>query len=504
MNATEEGQNRTGQREHQPPGAEGVHRVAPSSPLPVCRGWLLAGSARGRTAAGLLGPLPGAGHGGTEVLGGDPVGVELAGQLAAQDHADRVREADELLEVGGDQQHSEALAPGLAHEVPDARLRADVDAAGRVRCHQHLGVVAHLAADDELLLVAARERAGGHVDRRGAHVVLLDDALGVGLGSSGVDELASDVGVLRLVPEDAVLPQRRLEEEGVAVPVLGDVADAGLADLAGAPVGDVGVAEEDQPGRGLAHPHDHLDELGLAVSLDAGDAEDLAGMDRERDVVEHRSPGQALQGEVLHPEHRAVGDRGLLGARRRQLRADHELGELAGVDALRVDRVDGRAAADHGDAVGDAEHLVELVRDEQDRQALLLELAEVVEELVDLLRHQHRGGLVENEGLGAAVEDLEDLDPLALPHTEVCDQLVGLDVEAVAVGDPSDLGPGLVADAVELLRPEDDVLEDGEVVGEHEVLEHHADAGRDGIGGECRWTTCPLTLMVPSSGRWTP
>ena len=33
------------------------------------------------------------------------------------------------------------------------------------------------------------------------------------------------------------------------------------------------------------------------------------------------------------------------------------------------------------------------------------------------------------------------------------------------------------------LRTEGDVLEHGEVVGEHEVLEDHADSGLDGVGG---------------------
>ena len=81
------------------------------------------------------------------------------------------------------------------------------------------------------------------------------------------------------------------------------------------------------------------------------------------------------------------------------------------------------------------EHLVELVRDEQDREALGLELAEVVEELVDLLRHEHGRRLVEDDDLGAAVEHLEDLDALALADAEVGDQGVRVDVEAVGVGD---------------------------------------------------------------------
>ena len=60
------------------------------------------------------------------------------------------------------------------------------------------------------------------------------------------------------------------------------------------------------------------------------------------------------------------------------------------------------------------------------------ELAQRGEQLVDLVGHEHRGRLVEDQDLGAAVEHLEDLDPLLLADAEVGDQLVGVDVEAVA------------------------------------------------------------------------
>jgi hypothetical protein len=45
------------------------------------------------------------------------------------------------------------------------------------------------------------------------------------------------------VAEDAVLPQRRVEQQAVPVPVLGDVADAGLARVARRQCGDVVAAE---------------------------------------------------------------------------------------------------------------------------------------------------------------------------------------------------------------------------------------------------------------------
>ena len=53
--------------------------------------------------------------------------------------------------------------------------------------------------------------------------------------------------------------------------------------------GDVLVGQPDRPGGERDHADDRLDQLGLAVALDAGDAEHLTGVDREVDVAEHRA-----------------------------------------------------------------------------------------------------------------------------------------------------------------------------------------------------------------------
>ena len=121
--------------------------------------------------------------------------------------------------------------------------------------------------------------------------------------------------------------------------------------------------------------------------------------------------------------------------------------------------------------------------DEDDAEALVLQLAEVAEQLVDLVRDEDGRGLVEDDDLCAAVEDLEDLDALARADPEVLNQAVGLDAEAVGVGDALDLRARHGPDAVPLLRAEDDVLEHRQVVGEHEVLEDHADADLDRVRG---------------------
>ena len=56
--------------------------------------------------------LVAAGHRGAEVLGRDVLRVELADQPAAQDDLDPVGQADQLVEVGGDQQHGQARRAG--------------------------------------------------------------------------------------------------------------------------------------------------------------------------------------------------------------------------------------------------------------------------------------------------------------------------------------------------------------------------------------------------------
>ncbi len=192
-----------------------------------------------------------------------------------------------------------------------------------------------------------------------------------------------------------------------------------------------------------------------------------------------------------------------------QLAADHELGQLRGGHVAGQDGGDRGAAPDDGDLVGDLEHLVELVRDEDDRQALGLELAQGVEELVDLLRHEDGGRLVEDQRAGAAVEHLEDLDPLPVADAELLDQGVGVDVEAVAVGDLRDLALRAAPKSSRALRvgsaAEDDVLEHREVVGELEVLVHHADPAAIASAGECMTTTARRRwLIVPLVGAVHP
>src|SRR5439155_22480478 len=74
-----------------------------------------------------------------------------------------------------DEQHSAALVSLLDQAPVDELDRADVEAASRLRRDQHLRVTVDLAREDDLLLVAARERGRVRLRSSAAHVELADE-----------------------------------------------------------------------------------------------------------------------------------------------------------------------------------------------------------------------------------------------------------------------------------------------------------------------------------------
>ena len=108
--------------------------------------------------------------------------------------------------------------------------------------------------------------------------------------------------------------------------------------------------------------------------------------------------------------------------------ADHPPGQ---VRRRRVGRGESRrrhdAAAHDRDPVGDGHHLAELVADEHDAAAVGGHRPERPEQVVDLLRGEDGGRLVHDQDPGAAVEELEDLDPLLLADRQLPDLGGGVD-----------------------------------------------------------------------------
>ena len=136
--------------------------------------------------------------------------------------------------------------------------------------------------------------------------------------------------------------------------------------------------------------------------------------------------------------------------------------------------------AQHGYAVGNRQHLVQLVRDDDDALAVGLHIAQHGEQLFRFLRRQHGGRLVKDQEVRAAEQYLHDLEGLLLRNGHVVDLLLGIDLEPVGVADLADLfRRGLEVEPA--LQAEHDVFCGGEHIYQLEVLMDHADAMLEGI-----------------------
>jgi hypothetical protein len=211
-----------------------------------------------------------------------------------------------------------------------------------------------------------------------------------------------------------------------------------IAPLGDAEPADLAAYDGDRPRRRrqrLAAYRAH--KLVLSVSGDARDAEDLAGPDVERDILQcdpefaRLRQAQASRRELEGPE-AAPGRLGDL----LQVRADHHLGHRARGLALRVAMRDHLAAAQDGRGVAERDDLVQLVRDVKDRAAARREFPQGLEQLLDLLRRQNRGRLVHDQEPRVKEEGAHDLDALALANTQRRDDPAGIELEVIGFQHP--------------------------------------------------------------------
>ena len=159
-------------------------------------------------------------------------------------------------------------------------------------------------------------------------------------------------------------------------------------------------------------------------------------------------------------------------------------------------RIAGRhllAAAQNRRRVAEPFHLFELVADVEDRAPLALEPLEHDEQLIGLLRRQHRRRLVEDQELGILHQRAHDLDALALADRQPPDLALGIERQAVNPrGFLKPLRDG--GERFSRRQAERDILGDRQVLEQREMLEHHADAERARLG-----RTGSARLFAPSS-----
>ena len=167
-----------------------------------------------------------------------------------------------------------------------------------------------------------------------------------------------------------------------------------------------------------------------------------------------------------------------------QLPSDHRVHDARRGGVVDVDRPDVLAVAQDRHRVADGKDLGDAVRDVDDRQPVLGEPGEHVQQVVGLGRGQRRGGLVQDQHPWLTRDGAGDLDELAQRDRQPRDGFVEVHADA-------DLVQGVLGDLLELAppdepgarrhRPEQDVLGNRHLRDQAELLVDQRDAGLDGV-----------------------
>ena len=326
---------------------------------------LLAGSvSHSHHASPSLAMIPGARRPG---LGAVRPLVDLA--AVAHDH-DAVREAQDLLELGGDEDHRHALRGQVGDQALDLRLGADVDAAGGLVEDQELaarspasGPAAPSAGCRRRGCGSGRSGSAGRMSSASMYspttLVLLARASGAAT-RAGLNASTMFSATVRssMIPSARRFSVEKAMRWSIGVARAGD-ADVLAAHLERAGVG--GVGAEEQAG-----------ELGAAGAEQAGDADDLAVVQTSRSIGSSAplrpSPSALRIGVAGRGRSRGSAARGRWSrARRARGRSSARSARCGRVgDQVLADQL---AVAQDRHAVGDLVDLVEEVRDEHDRDA---------------------------------------------------------------------------------------------------------------------------------------
>ena len=238
----------------------------------------------------------------------------------------------------------------------------------------------------------------------------------------------------------------------------------------------------EEPAVGAAE--DGAGQFGAPGAHQPGEADDLAAADEEVGVLADHAvldlrvahvPVLDLE-EDLADLRLVVREPGLQGP------AHHALDDAVLVDAVGLDvqRLDRLAVTDDGDGVRDLLDLVQLVGNDDGRDAAALQAEHQVQQVLGVGFVQGGRGLVEDEQLHRLVQGLGDFDELLLADADFLDRGFRVLPEPDPGQQFGGAGPGLgPVDHAALggLVAQEDVLHDGQLGDQREFLVDDHDAG---------------------------
>src|SRR5262249_44328296 len=120
--------------------------------------------------------------------------------------------------------------------------------------------------------------------------------------------------------------------------------------------------------------------------------------------------------------------------------------------------------AHHTDAIAHLHGLSKLMRNDENAEPLLRKLPKRYHEIGDLLRHENRGGLVQDQNTCTPHQNFEDFDTLLFANRKLADLPIKVDRDVEAFGEfgnVSACGLEIQYSATRDVVAENQILQDG-------------------------------------------
>ena len=291
---------------------------------------------------------------------------------AVVQHSDLVAQPHDLGEFCRDQKNGCALITLLDDLVVDVFNRGNIDAPRGLAGNQQIWLIVDLACNDDFLDIAA-----GHGTDRGLFagsfdVIFLDQFL-CKLPNPIPAQQCAEPELPALVETDQQVLCDGLAEAGAAqIAVVRDIADALLAKFCGRDTGDIFAVIVDLAAAGLQETGQRINQFSLSVALHARDPKDLALVNGKRNVFNFQRVFLIAHAQTPNFEDRFIG-MGLLRALQLgiELAPNHQFGDLLRRCLRSFQRPNGPTTAQDRNMVGDLHDLANLMRDQNDRIAVV-------------------------------------------------------------------------------------------------------------------------------------
>ncbi len=345
---------------------------------------------------------------------------------------------------------------------------------------QHRRLAIEFASDHDLLLIAAGKARGWRLRTWRADVVFAHRLPRFAQRRARRQKRPAREGRAAAVAQHQVLRDRQRAHQRRRSAIGRHIGEPRAHARLDRGQSDVASLQSDRAGAGSAQARERLREFDLAVSVDAGDAEDLAAAHLERQRAE-ALPLQALDDE---PRGGALPRRSS-GMRRRRVAPDHHFRQLRPGHVADLGAARDAASAQDDNPVADVEHFRQFMTDEDDALAFPAQTTKDAQKVGDLARRQIGCRLVQDQQFRFPKDRFQNFDALAAPERQVRDHGVGIEIEAEATtgfAHPrSDFAS--LQQAPRLGPAEHDILDHAHRFDQHEMLMDHRDARRHRLGG---------------------